>query len=964
LIKEQAKKDLWIVARAGSVTPNYYICSKYWCATDKIPILLEEYTSPTMRNGLPKMLVPSCPFCGEQNVYEREGKNIYAGYSKALTHPENFVLPCCFKSFDNLETPDRSVPIPTEGGTVSVEVTEEKPTPILKDFVKELKKIYSSRLLSSTTSSLDYCTYGIVLPQIDTLLGQSFNKYQTTENGKIKLVAEPHAFIRFGCSTDNRLKGQSFIQFLSYVIYMCNQIGDGVGITNYMCAHDMIEWICDTNRVKMARALEAAQYGTLITEFYDRGEPDPGLEGSSYTLEEFQSWMSEMKLVGADRSYVLRFFKAWNRFVRYIEDVSEPKDLRIWDGLLSVPGLFSKHGIVILRITRDSDGTAQIECPSMNISSRSRITSPSIVPIFYMKEQHIIEPLLYVVDKKLVYGALTPTVIEGNHKLTKLYKQYLEPIIGCGRSVEPIHVWAPSFIKDVIPTFGEFLDFLRNHKEYKIHSILREYTNRIVGVLFEEHNIKYYIPVRDDGTIDITLISSYDADSIPTPPIELLYALLIKLGKSFTGLLPIRLLFKTNAATGINTFVAINTKAMFQILFEPYQEGTKEPLIMDIKPIKLYQWQIDQVLLKKEATPSIELMNQIRINPDELLNESYQHLRLSFSNWLHRTKMGNDTLKQIELLRAARSYLPLYELRKRGDILLAGLVESWITTQGVHTEPKLLRDDCLLLEKGKCSGMCGIEEGMCKIHAPVYGTIHNPAKILSARLIDELLRTNEPAYEVLQKETHRVERLRPPTELTREGDTLIVSFDGRGDSSLYRQLKLEGILPTPYTAGFLYPEEVSAEKLGQEVGTDTGLPILWEEDGWTRSAELYDLKEGLEQFREQILNKLLIDADKTYIEFEEALEKERPGNFSWTVEDINILSKFLNVNIILTEKIAQTGLLKMNAFINSTEEDIYVIFDDTKIPLIYYHSEGADPVYYVTKKELPEDVQIGVDLRS
>jgi hypothetical protein len=57
LIKEQQQKELWVFARAGSSSPNYYVCSKLWCATDQIPVLESEYEGDAMRNGAKKKLV-------------------------------------------------------------------------------------------------------------------------------------------------------------------------------------------------------------------------------------------------------------------------------------------------------------------------------------------------------------------------------------------------------------------------------------------------------------------------------------------------------------------------------------------------------------------------------------------------------------------------------------------------------------------------------------------------------------------------------------------------------------------------------------------------------------------------------------------------------------------------------------------------------------------------------------------
>ena len=57
-------------------------------------------------------------------------------------------------------------------------------------------------------------------------------------------------------------------------------------------------------------------------------------------------------------------------------------------------------------------------------------------------------------------------------------------------------------------------------------------------------------------------------------------------------------------------------------------------------------------------------MKEVEINPEELLEEAYQYLRISLSNWLIRE--GHGVATQIELLRNARTRFPLYELQKRG----------------------------------------------------------------------------------------------------------------------------------------------------------------------------------------------------------------------------------------------------------------------------------------------------------
>jgi len=988
LIKEQQRTELWVFARAGSSSPNYYVCSKLWCATDQIPVLESEYEGDTMNNGAKKKLIPSCPFCGEQNVIERKDNNIYVGYFNKIKHPEQYILPCCFKSPDKLELPKEAIPIPNPPkGLEPVypdPLTDVEGSAKQVDKIKDLgiafKRIQSSSIyILRSATVLTAGTIGVVPAPIDSILGQSVDSYTTVIKGNPKMQTNPHAFIRFGIYGDGYTNGQNFLQFLSYLVFITARIGRGVpGIstTSIMPPTDILKWLTVTRMIDVARAFEAANYGTLIHEFYDPAEPDPGTVGSPSTALEFQIWMGKLELEKADRAYVIRFFKAWTRFVRYLKDPHEMKELRLWDGLLSTPGLFSKDGIVVARIVpiyaKEGDILSKIVkgdilCPPFGISQRTREGNPCLVPIYQLELQSIIEPLLYIENNAEYSGAIHPTSVakysaESRKKLLNLYSQYLQPIVGCGRPIPPIHAWLPD--TNNIVRLGILLDVLEDKKEYSIKSILRERTNRVVGVLVEYQHDLYYIPVVDDGTINIYIPSAYDITSLPKPSYPKAFAFFTKLNKIFSLLKPVILRYVLSA-TGVKTFVQLDLNKNTEIPIEPFEEGTY-PVDLPVEEItNLLHQEEDSILLQKADEESMKLMKEVEINPEELLEEAYQYLRISLSNWLIREGQGVAT--QLELLRGARSKLPLYELRKRGDILLHGIVQAWITTEGVRVVPPLLRQDCVLLKKGNCSGMCSWSDGRCKIHAPTYGTIRDPITILTARLVDELLRTNGAAYEVLQKKETRVSRLRPPTGIVKEEDTLIVSFDGRGRKELYEQLGLTVRHPTTYTQGYRYPEEVSAEELGREIATESGLPVAWEDLGWTRSGELPDIIRKLPELQDAILRELLVTAEGTkltYAAFEKELQRLRPSHstehFTWSEEDLAHLSIIINANIIFTQIESRTGMLEFKDIIRTPSLQ-YLLLDNERIPLLF-HPSGAEAIHFVELDQLPEDIQLRIEV--
>jgi len=973
LIEAQRNQELWVFARAGSSSPNYYICSKLWCATDQLPILQSEYEGNMMRNGAKKKLVPSCPFCGEQNVIERKGNHIYVGYFDEIKHPKRYILPCCFKAPDNVILPEEGVPIPNPPKglepvypkPLTITDTSTRPMEQFKDLGAAFKKLQSSSTyFYKSNSSLTEGTAGTVPGPIDTLLGQSVDSYTTLLKGNLKLEKSPHAFIRFG------INGQNFFQFLSYILLVCAKIGHGilgVSTTSTMTPSDLLQWLLVTNMVKTARAFEAANYGTLIHEFHD---PE---DTNAPSALEFQRWMGRMELESADRAYVMRFYKAWRRFVAYVSDSNEIKELRIWDGLFSTPGLFSQEGIILLRVapiynkdTVPKIIEGELRCPPFGISQRTQQGTPCLIPIYYIEEQSIIEPLIYVETITNFVGALHPSLFksyskESREKLNNLYYQTLKPILGCGRPTPPINVWLPT--NTILGHVGMLLDYLKKHKQYKIRSFLRERTNRLVGIIVEEKDVSYYIPVSDDGTIDTTIPSMYDNDIIPTPSYIQAISFFTTLSKEFSYLHPKFVGYIVNTE-GIKLYTRILLEQSTLIPIESFQEGTVSKLLPSKEMFSTTSREEDSILLRKADTESIKLMEEVNINPEELLEEAYQYLRISFSNWLIRT--GHGVAKQIELLRAARNRFPLYELRKRGDLLLHSLIKSWITLEGVHVVPPLLRQDCILLKEGDCKGMCGWSEGRCKIHAPVYGTIEDPAVILTARLVDELLRTNGPAYEVLQAKEKRVGRLRTPSGIIDEDNTRIVSFDGRGTGQLYKQLGIVGRHAGRYAQGYRYPEEISAEELGRTIATESGLPISWEAEGWSRSGELFDIVRKLPELQDAILRELLFtpEGEKiTYSMFERELQRLRPSHskepFQWSEEDLRHLSKILDVNIILTKKNVRTGALNVDKLISASSSQ-YILLDGEFLPLLY--KAGAESKRFIDYNELPEEVQISLEM--
>jgi hypothetical protein len=118
--------------------------------------------------------------------------------------------------------------------------------------------------------------------------------------------------------------------------------------------------------------------------------------------------------------------------------------------------------------------------------------------------------------------------------------------------------------------------------------------------------------------------------------------------------------------------------------------------------------------------------------------------------------------------------LPLFELRKRADILLEPIIYSWIN-DAPFTVPSLslLRDNCLLANMSTCkkNPMCiWGANSECKIHSVTTKKIPNVKVYLTSRIIDEIFR-----YPMLSKELleNKVSKISKPEGIIRSEHSLL-----------------------------------------------------------------------------------------------------------------------------------------------------------------------------------------------
>jgi hypothetical protein len=262
-------------------------------------------------------------------------------------------------------------------------------------------------------------------------------------------------------------------------------------------------------------------------------------------------------------------------------------------------------------------------------------------------------------------------------------------------------------------------------------------------------------------------------------------------------------------------------------LFVPIVPNDKVELGLPIDDVAEMEWSINRKIIMGESTVPPELPGEeIQMQTKEM-NEIYEHLRLTFSNKLN-VKAGGGELRETIEKTIYRNDLPLFEKRKRLEILLSPIIEDVLSEkdEDAKISASLLRVDCTLRPESECNGQCAWTKtdettSKCLIHVPKHKDASvSAAHILLLRLIEELLR-----YGVRRKQLfdQKVSQLAVLDDPVRVDDQYIIPEKSSAWANL---LRLEWFETN--TAKPLYLEEMS--ELNPAIATInksiTHLPIV------------------------------------------------------------------------------------------------------------------------------------------
>ncbi len=991
-------KPMWSVygyenkSRAGEYL--FLMCAELWCDRDNLPLLRSEYES-TQGRGFTKP-PESCPFCAGrviadmsnpqpgESVIVREAKestgklHSFIGTITRNKHPRGYPLPCCDTTprllkkymdaqfYGTLEY-GRDLAIDDEdeegaGAGAAAGAEEAAPEPDLElgveaagvppeegatvDYRKILDSMPTQYILGND-KSLDAGKIGLLPPALDAFFGQ--NGPQSLESRGIRPTFRDgiHLFVRVG--VDNQIRTQGLNLFAGLAPLLGFDSAEQV-------KREIIQ-------KRMVRAFESANYGTLVQEFAAKSQLTDAQVGAK--LAEFAAEFRYS--LERSRAHVVRLYKAWVAFLECMNSPTRPKYLRHLEHLLAQPGVITPRGLLLIVLEQRED-RIEVACPSFGIPTASLFGDVPVAFMWHDVRDESWEPIvLYNNARSAVrmFHEMSPDLAAMPRALQSSLRRWIrnwrDSSRGCGRPAPPPHVWTPNRDTRDLPRLSQLLT---GRGDYAVTALVRDRSNRLAGVLMATAAAPaepMFVPCLDDGNLAPTVPRIHEAEMIPAVSVDTYMRFYTTLAEDYPAMRPTKLLTRMRTEPVQTVGFAVAAGAMIPVA--PFPVGTKAAEIgLAEQQLDQFPWERDALILRAPDAPAVAAagLEESSASVEEQLAEAYQHLRLAFSMWLVRDARGGRVKADIQAL--VRAGLPLYEKRKRMDLMLEPLIREMVAVEET-TERRtlsLLRQDCLMLPRGECEGACDWDVGreICLIHAPVRPASGvEPVRVFTARLSDELLRYASPRDEVLKS---RVPEIRVPRGVVRVGSELYIATRPKESAgAIMERLGFASAAPTAF------PEEMlrfdGLEEEAAAVATDESvLPRSWLDKGLSVASPAADVEDA---------RRLVFAAGtgRSVEEWETALERKRrelglAGDptrpFQWSVQDFFVMATLLKCEIAFARLSAAgtTRVVRLIRPIAGVKALGVMVFWG---PNEYLVTLGRQ--YRLTQKEMPIDLLHALD---
>ena len=585
-----------------------------------------------------------------------------------------------------------------------------------------------------------------------------------------------------------------------------------------------------------------SHFGNLVLEFYN---PADG-RAMPPTNDELRSWASEHLgiAVNSTNNYALiRLYNSHKRFINFINDRTQRKDLRHIQPILAEPGLFTTRGIQLI-VMEDADPIT-IKCPSLGLSMDRHkkndfaFISRTLKNIGSTENTYARYELYLHTSNKAAKGgeiAIGPDPIIKWDFASRRYwpkivvKRIDEYITQCQSRYRSLYTSQIGINPMAIIPLSKAV----NAGAIKPEGIIKDSYNHIVGVTYRSKpgsSFLVTLPVVDDGVISIS--SAFSVKSIyldwedykPAPADDIITYYKNNLETLF-ALYPgykIKYIVKQH-----NKVVALQLENGIYIP----SAAPKEELKLGVVNIDQFEWSINKQISLDKCGVDTELVKKSSYSSFE---ELYQQFRLMVSNWITSNKAGSEIRKGIEDIIFNKN-LPDYEKRKRLYIFISSTLLSWFypDTEKWESPTSFLRKDCRLIDSPEaCSGSCYWKDTKCLLHVDATTQLGerdvSTPELFTKRIIDELVRFPIRRKQIMAREISKVSTIVQPI---RQGDQYIIPESSPTWTNLlrldwakqipeevkyYEEMSREGT--TPQVEGNLTPE------LEEMLGKDTTIRL-------------------------------------------------------------------------------------------------------------------------------------------
>ena len=808
-----------------------------------------------------------CPFCrGKlivnklhpapgQTILERvikppthDKRHLYIGFLGKTPHPEGYYLPCCFIENVPIQFKDKQFDKYREWGVVPKTAARPVTSAAATELAREGEEEYFEDELEATRQAnpravVSYSTtlFGVTKKYIigaeklpldvggpgtrgapeaqigllPTVLNEFFDQDPTNLVSRAfnpqKIKPDGRGFLRVAVENRHRFQSDSFLAALA-PFYNKNTAGE-------MKQHILAN--------VGPRDFLALNYGNLAIEFYDPANSSVNTPSKA----ELKLWASQE--LGVDiheeiEEAVLRAYVSYYSFQEWLLSDKTKKEYRQFALLCAQSNLLRreyKQGITFIVVDILKTGKVRIRCPPYGFNAD--LMKRNDVAFLFHHWSGIWEPIFYVDNREERRAAQEAEDILEVYDLVFQFdimdksgqgwppivrKRLSEFMSECSSRGLAIYTSQGKVSSNAMIPASYARTLMEKNSAIIFDGVIRDSYNHIGGLVFKERGDKNYysiiLPVVDDGSLfpHNKLYLDWDDMDLNPAPIEQVLVFYKTYVQPRFGYYPRFVPQWIIKDTNTDVIIAIQLLNRLYIPVSPpsTEEAAAQLAGLPTRNVSEFEWSKNHEIFLEEKEGAVPGEEQ-RLTVNEF-QEIFEHLRLTFSNWLASREDNGQFRKQLEEI-IFTGRLPLFEKRKRMEIRLAPLMERWITTDFYDEDARkgmdvsLLRVDCTVKDRESCSGRCAWKEGseMCMLHVPETTQLGdqekkvNASKVLMRRLIEELLRYGERRRQLLEKDVSRFAVIDKPVKIESkvEGDSSAQVIYPERSSAWFELLRLK-----------------------------------------------------------------------------------------------------------------------------------------------------------------------------